>query len=86
MKVEEVKDFCQFQVYEIIDGEIHTICVCKEHSMAVLLCNLLAENDPSCDEYCYTPIVEENTFVPGGGWKVGFHKGKNGVVIKREIS
>lgn len=85
MKIKEVKDFCEYEVYEEIDGKTHTICLCKEREMADLICKLFAEKDPKGDTYYYTNIVEPNTFVAGGGWYIGYHRNKEGKLEKTQL-
>ncbi len=85
MEVKDVKDFCQFEVYEIIGGEVHTICVCKEYNMADLICQVFAEQDPKGDTYSFKPITEPDTFIPGGGWSISYHKDKSGHLIKNTL-
>lgn len=68
MNIEEVRDFAEYEVYEIVDNKKHTICVCKESEMAEVICYQLALNDSNRDKYYYTSIYEKDTLTIGGGW------------------
>ena len=72
MKLEEVKDFAEYEVYEIVEGKKHTICICKEEKMAQTICCMCALNDKSGDTYYYTNITQQDTWVVGGGWYKGY--------------
>lgn len=85
MKQKDVKDFCNYEVYEIVDGKVDTICLCKDIEMADLICRLFASKDPKNDDYYYTSIVEPNTFVPGGGWYISYHKNKEGKLVRNSL-
>lgn len=86
MKQTEVEDFCKYEVYEIIDNQIHTICLCSESKMADLICRTFATLDPNNDAYFYTNVVVPHTFVPGGGWYICYHKNAEGFLEKTELS
>lgn len=86
MEQKEVKDFCNYEVYEIVDDKKHTICLCKESEMAEVICRTLAYLDPKNDTYFYTNIVVPHTFVAGGGWFIGYHKNKEGKLERIVLS
>lgn len=79
MDIEEVRDFARFEVYEIVDKKIHTICVCKESEMAEIICYQLAQNDPKGDKYYYTSIFKKGTLI-GGGWDECCYQRINGKI------
>lgn len=85
MEQKEVKDFCNYEVYEIINNEPQTICLCKKWEMADLICKLFAQADPKGDTYFYTNVVVPNTFVIGGGWYIGYHRNKEGKLEKTQL-
>lgn len=82
----EALEHNNFEVYEVINGKIHTICVCKEYKMADLICQVLANCDPAGDEYIFAPIIEQGTMIPGGGWKISYQKGEDGFLDRKELS
>jgi len=83
----EAQEFAAYEVYEATtDGNHHTICVCKEGSMADLICRTLATQDPHGDSYFYTNIVIPHTFVPGGGWYVCYSRDKDGNLVRHTLS
>lgn len=86
MEQKEVKDFCRYEVYEIIDNKEHTICLCNTRNMADTICKLFALNDSKGKTYFYTNVQVPNTFVVGGGWFVGYSKNKEGKLNKIELS
>lgn len=93
MKQSEVKDFCEYEVYEyrkIAENargiEKHTICLCKEYKCAKVIACTLAQLDPDNDAYYVTNVSIPNTLVPGGGWYDRFQKGEDGKVHQSSLS
>lgn len=89
MKQSEVKDFCEYEVYELIGekkDEYHCVCVCKEYKIATIIAKLLAMNDPSRDKYYVSNVDIPNTLVPGGGWYDCFQKGEDGKLHQSSLS
>ncbi|MCR5350089.1 MAG: hypothetical protein K6E20_03755 [Acholeplasmatales bacterium] len=82
----ELEKFCEYEVYEKIDGETKVLAYCKEARIAELICQFFAFRDPKGDPYYYTPVPKLNTFIPGGGWYIGYHKNKEGKLVKEELS
>ena len=78
MHKDDVIDFADYEVYELVDNKYHAICVCKEHKMAELLTKMLAYNDPNNDAYYYTSITNPGELVIGGGWYISYKKGDDG--------
>lgn len=86
MDSKELKKFCQYEVFEIVNRDKHTICFCKEYQMAELICTTLAKNDPKSDAYYYSRVPEPGTFVPGGGGYVKYQKNEDGKVERSRVS
>ena len=78
-----VEEFDSYEVYELIEGNYHCICVCKEYNMAALIAQLLAKEDPSCDAYYVSSVNYPGDFVPGGGWYDSWRKDKETSVLKK---
>lgn len=78
MKQENVKDFAEYEVYELVDGKYHCLCLCKEWKVAEVIAKLLAKYDPQGDAYYITGVSVPNTLVPGGGWYECYQRDKDG--------
>lgn len=76
MEKSNVEEFADYEVYEVVDGKYHCLCVCKELSVANGLARLLAEVDSSCDPYYVSSVNYPTDFVPGGGWYNCWQKNK----------
>ena len=76
MEKNQVEEFADYEVYEIVDGKYHCLCLCKEYKIAALLAKLLAKEDPDYDEYYVTSVNYPHDFVPGGGWYDSWQRNK----------
>ena len=85
MYKDEAVDFANYEVYEIVGGECHVICVCKEHKMADILTQILASNDKDGDTYYFTSINNPGDLVIGGGWYISYHKGEDGKLHRSSL-
>lgn len=68
MKKEKVENWVNYEVYEIVGGERHTLALCTEFKVAEIIAIALAKIDPKGDAYRVTSVNGPNDFVPGGGW------------------
>ena len=87
MESSEVRDFADYCVYEIVDGAVHYLCVCKEYDIAKNIAKTFAKLDPKCDEYYVGPVTKPDTLIPDGGWYDCWHKDKlTGKLVKHSLS
>ena len=68
MYKDEVEEFSKYEVYEIVDGKYHCLCLCKEYEVAKNIARTFARLDPACDAYYVSSVNHPGDFVPGGGW------------------
>lgn len=78
-----VEEFASYEVYELIDGKYHCLCVCKEYNIAALIAQLLAKADPSYDPYYVSSVNYPGDFVIGGGWYDSWKKDKETGKLKK---
>lgn len=65
--ITEHKREMDYKVYEIVDGQVHTLALCAEYSVADAITRSLAKNDPNGDSYFFGSAYGHD-FVEGGGW------------------
>lgn len=78
MNKSDAKDFCNYEVYEYVGEEYHTICACKDHKTATIIAQVLAQSDEDNDSYYVTSINNPGDLVWGGGWYEQWFKDKSG--------
>ena len=78
----EVEDYANYQVYEIIDKKVHTICVCKTFDDAKNVAVTFAYLDKSYDPYYVTGIHRIGDLIPGGGYYDCYQKDKETGKVK----
>ena len=71
MEKTQVGEFADYEVYEIVDGKHHCLCLCKEYEIAKNIAMTLAILDPACDAYYLSSVNRRGDFVQGGGWHDG---------------
>ena len=80
MKIEEVNNFCEYEVYEYVKEKYHCLALCKEYNVAKTIAFVLAEADPNNDPYYVTCVNKPDTLIPGGGWYDRYQKRPDGRV------
>jgi hypothetical protein len=65
--ITEHKQEMDYKVYEIVDGQVHTLALCPKYSIADAIARSLAKNDPNGDSYFFGSAHADG-FVEGGGW------------------
>ena len=78
------KEWAEFEVYEIFNGEKHTLAYCNEYTVADILTRLLAENDPKESSYYLTSVEKPDSLVVGGGWYEEYFM-KDGILQHRGL-
>ena len=73
MKKSQAEEFADYEVYEIVDGKYHCLCLCKEYDVAKSIAKTFARLDPACDTYYVSSVNYPGDFVPGGGWYDSWH-------------
>lgn len=87
MHKEDVKEFAQYEVYELVNDLYHPLCVCNEYMIARAIAILMAKADPEGDTYYVTGVNNPGALVPGGGWYDAWHRDlKTGKLIKDSLS
>ena len=82
----EAEEFCDYEVFEIVDGKVHILCACKEYKVAEVIAVTLAKADPSHDHYFVTGINHPGDFIVGGGWHDEYWIDENGKLRKSSLS
>jgi len=70
----EVEEFAQYQVYEIVNDKVHTLCICNEFKAAKFIARTFASLDDTYGRYYVSGIHNPGDMIPGGGWHYCYHK------------
>ena len=79
----DVEEFACYEVYEVVEGKYHCLCVCKEYSVASGIAKMLASIDEEGDSYYVTSVNYPGDFVVGGGWYDSWCKDKETGKLKQ---
>ena len=84
MEKEQVREFANYEVYELVEGKYHRICLCETMEVACNIAKMFASMDPSGDSYYVTSINRPGDLVWGGGWYYEFYN-KDGKVHQSSL-
>lgn len=85
MKQSEIQNFCNYEVYEYVDGKYHPICLCNDHKTATIIAQRLALADTNHDVYYVSGIDIPDNLVIGGGWYECYWTNERGKLEKGSV-
>ena len=81
----EAEEFCDYEVFEIVNEKVHILCACKEYQVAEAIAITLAKADKVHDHYFITGINNPGDLVIGGGWHDEYWTDEDGKLHKSSL-